>query len=668
MSDQPKHNYFYLLPLLVATVIFYLIINSTVDYTSGDSRLNLLTSQAILEDGTIQLNAQLEDHNINEILRGQWMLTERGGKYYNFYPLGPSVVALPFVWLANRSGMDMANLEHDRSLQKILAGIAIALVFLLLYFIARLYLNRVVALVLATLFVLGTSLISTLGTALWTHNYAVLFVLWSLYLLLRSEQGRSLNYWGVGVLLFFAAWCRPTAAVYVLVVGVYLFLYHRKHCWKTIVAAASLAGLLVWFYMAEIGQALPDYYFSHSHGVSMDRDFFKALEGHLFSAGRGLFAFSPLLLLTLATFLHRSIRKHRWFWLLWGWTIAHLCLISAYPMWWGGWAFGARLTIELLPALFVLLALLVKANGGLLLTGLRQQLQTGVLLVLGLAGTWVHAHQGLYNIDTYFWNGAPSIDHYPQYTIFHCNYPQYLATASSNAAKQLEFETLMKLSAVNYLKEQEDLPVLMQLDGITKSFQQTLEQYKYPGRESFYYHLEEVEAPAFYFHESMYAAVEATNKYSITPVNEPLTLGEFLFKHSDNIVLLAVRDEAAQALSDTTKSYLNTLGGSLPTLDYRGSYAAIIWRGTLLKDQVNNHGGAVLDTTIARQHYHLESGGGDFGNKAAIQLNYINYAPNSRGINVVVLDPNADLLYYTVFDTHVKDREKGVFLKATLKE
>ena len=96
MKDN-EYLSFSLLRLFTAFALFFLALSAKNDYTKGDSRLNLLTSQAILEKGTVKLDDYLPDSVRKNSIEASWVLYAQNGHWYNLYPTGTSLFSLPYV-------------------------------------------------------------------------------------------------------------------------------------------------------------------------------------------------------------------------------------------------------------------------------------------------------------------------------------------------------------------------------------------------------------------------------------------------------------------------------------------------------------------------------------------------------------------------------------------
>ncbi len=277
---------------------------------------------------------------------------------------------------------------------------------------------------------LGSSLTSSLGTALWNLNFTLLIIVLTLSLITAYDSGQSqtLNPFLLSFLLFSAYLCRPTSAIFILVVLAYVFLKSRAIFFRLTLSSSILfLGFIAWNEYW-FGQTLPDYYaLNHSFAT-----FWIALYGHLFSPSRGIFIFSPFFLLAvggMALFFHR-VRQSTLLWLCFFWFSLHIIALSRFPMWWGGYSYGPRLLTDVIPALILITVLLWRELSPFLNSNLKIVAITSYL-ALGSMGIFINSYQGLYNLYAASdWLTRPNIDIYPE-RLLEWNYPQFLATAES---------------------------------------------------------------------------------------------------------------------------------------------------------------------------------------------------------------------------------------------
>ncbi|MGH2544508.1 MAG: hypothetical protein ACRDIB_17080 [Ardenticatenaceae bacterium] len=419
------------LPLCAALFVFVLAFVSPISYAGSDSHFTLLVSQALLEYQTFALDAY-RDAAPAQFEAFAYQLLHNDGHVYYSYPIGTPIFAAPLVSLLNLLGYDMVNTAHNYLLQNLLSALLSALSFYFIYKIGRCYLSRRASLLITTISLLGSVLISAMATALWSLDFAVVLMLASLYLLARYDGGRDRAgaAYPLGALLFLAYLARPTAAIFIAGLLLYLFLRVRATLLKVVVTLVLLFTTFAALSWLQYQSFLPPYYSTSKWFGTAGAAPLTALLGLLVSPSRGLFIYSPFVLVVLFGGLlllhHRPVPTLLW--ISYGWFFTHLFTVAGTAMWWGGYSFGPRLLADALPA--VVMITILAWRGRFTLTPRWRHAGALVYLALGAWSIWVHSYQGLWNVHTVLWNARPSVDAYPAY-LFDWEYPQFLASAES---------------------------------------------------------------------------------------------------------------------------------------------------------------------------------------------------------------------------------------------
>ncbi len=418
---------------ILCAVTFLVSYTSPVSYEFSDPYGSLLTSQAILEHGTIKLDA----YDKNLIKSNQFI--RLGEHVYYLFPIGTSLYATPLVWLANLLGKDMAVYADYHVVQNVLSAITTVISCALIFAICRLYLSFLYSLLLSSTLVFGSSIMSTMGTALWSINFTVVFTLLSLLLLALGHQRKAdINPYFLGFLLFSAYICRPTTSVFIIVVLLYSLWKKPLAFIKLAVTCLALLGIFALFCWVEYKQVLPPYYLPGR--LSGSSTFWVAAYGNLFSPARGLLIYSPFLILTLlgSIYFFRQLYSEPLFWVAASWLTLHMIAISMFPHWWGGFGFGNRLMADAFSALALLTILVCKQAMKMRPPWLYRVVATS-FIVLSTAGVFINTYEGLYNVNTIVWNASPNIDQHPQY-LFDWRYPQFLTSPQMLEERNLEFQ------------------------------------------------------------------------------------------------------------------------------------------------------------------------------------------------------------------------------------
>jgi len=413
--------------LLAAAFLFVAIavlsLTAKVDYSDSDPFVSMYSAQRLVESGGMDLTPYKELHDLA-------FVKQINGRYYDYFPPGTALFSAPFVALYKAAGADMRSADGSRQVQKGIAALVTALSAVLALVIARRWLSLSQSLLLTAVLFMGSSLLSTLGTALWNLNFTVFWMLCALVILTRNlaavSDGKAAL---LGFFLFAAFLCRPTAALFILFAFSLLLLENRRALLISMLVSAALLALFAAISLYELGMVLPPYYLPSR----LESDLFEqALVGNTFSPSRGLFVFSPFLLVLLAAVIFYRGRQGRW--MLWGamlWCLLHLILVSRFPHWWAGNSFGARLMTDTMPGW-----LLISIIGYRALLAQRRRVWLGGFALTACMAVYSNTVQGLFNPYTQEWNKAPGVDENPAQLV-DWRYPQFLHNAERHTERYI---------------------------------------------------------------------------------------------------------------------------------------------------------------------------------------------------------------------------------------
>lgn len=325
------------------------------------------------------------------------------------YPLGAAFTALPVYTVAYLAVPHIFGSELHKAyeseygdeeqtvastMEDLSSAVIAALSALLIWLICRARLPVPSSALITFAYACGTPVMSTASQALWSHGASCLSLALMFYLLLRKESGRLLLALA-GAAAGWAVFCRPTNALPILVLGLWVLMNCR---WRTI--WIGIGGLVVfaatsWLNYAVYGHILGGY---AGHGTLAARFNWEALAGVLVSPSRGLFIFSPFLLASFVLGIASLLRRPSGY--SGGALIAACAYILTYafwPDWGGGFSFGPRLMCDAVP--FLMIPLILEFD-----MIRRRRIITGLFTVLVALSCLVHV-LGVYRGDG-DWNGT----------------------------------------------------------------------------------------------------------------------------------------------------------------------------------------------------------------------------------------------------------------------
>jgi hypothetical protein len=263
----------------------------------------------------------------------------------------------------------------------------------------------------------GSTLWSVASQGAWQHGFAALGLAAAIALLWEDPpRGEAkggarapflrLLFAGFAAAAMVAA--RSLNVVFALALAGVAVQTWRVRAWPFFVFPLLVGGALVAYNVAffgalEGGQQQLEALHRSYHGVegTWTGDLLDGGLGTLASPSRGLFVFSPWILLTLALLPALGWRAlppiARW---LLPALAVYALLLAKYPVWWGGWSFGPRFWTDAVPAFVVLFcAGLDRATG-------RQRAWLAPAIVLVLVSAAIHA-LGAFAYPS-SWNATPT--------------------------------------------------------------------------------------------------------------------------------------------------------------------------------------------------------------------------------------------------------------------
>jgi hypothetical protein len=411
-----------------------------------DSRYSMLVSQSLVSRGSFTLDAYKLPRYPAEwagfyFRNGPiYQIEVADGHLYHLLPPGTPVLSAPYVALLNIFGISPAsadgtyNENWEVRIEASLAALLMALLAAVFFSTARLVLSATWSIIIALGGALGTQVYSTASRALWSETWGILLLGIVVYFLLRHETGkRKFSPILLATLLSWSYFVRPTFAIHIAAITVYVLIFYRRLFFKYALTGAAWFGGFVFYSWFHFHRILPAYY---AAGRLQFQTFWTALAGNLVSPARGVLIYVPVLLFVgylLVRYWNYAIHQ-RLVWLSLSIIAGQLIAVSGFSHWWGGHSFGARMTTGLVPWFVIVAILSVFAMQNWRREGNQEQnlsrlaprvaLTAGsVLLLLSIVintlGATSHA--------TWLWNLRPQeIDRHPE-RLWDWRQPQFLA-------------------------------------------------------------------------------------------------------------------------------------------------------------------------------------------------------------------------------------------------
>lgn len=275
-----------------ASMLFILSIVWTTHWARGivtpfDSKWSIYLTMSILREGKTDLDAYRavipeDDYRIERV----------DGLLYSKYPIGSSVLAIPVVFVFDLLFDSIGHIDlYDHmkhappdpaiwAIEALMASLLVALTAVLIYVLARRFLDPKYSLLMVAIFAYGTSAWSTASRGLWAHGPSMLMLTISLYVILRSKDApQRIQFSSIPLALAYVM--RPTNSLSVLLLTVFVFIQYRKYFWRYLLWALPIAVPFLLYNFSIYHSWLPSYYLLDAMGST--RDFWVGLAGTLIS-------------------------------------------------------------------------------------------------------------------------------------------------------------------------------------------------------------------------------------------------------------------------------------------------------------------------------------------------------------------------------------------------
>jgi len=393
---------------IVFSVVLLIHFKSHV-ITSTDSALSISTAISIIKQGNIDLDEFLKDNKIDNcyVCKGQWVK----GHFYNTYPLGSVIMAVPFVYILGETLDYDVILRYFFKVELLVASFIIALCTLFMYLVARQYLNKMQSLLITFIFAFCTPAWSTASRALWQHGPSMLMLTITLYLFILARKKPFLAQFA-GLSLAFSYLTRPLDIESLVVFTAFVLIYYKKYFFKYALWGSIILTPFFIYNSSTYGSIVPPYYkLSCQLYIFSKETFFEAFFGHAISPSRGLFIFSPILLFSgYGIFLKIKSKEFKELDIfLLGIIFIHWVAVSFFKYWWAGWSIGPRYISDIVP--FFIYFLIPVFRQYFNIKSIKSSLF--VFLILIVLSFFIN-YRCANDPRAWAWNGEPvNVDNYP---------------------------------------------------------------------------------------------------------------------------------------------------------------------------------------------------------------------------------------------------------------
>lgn len=333
------------------TIVFLVYFLNPIVSSSGDTLPTQLLPLSLLKEFDFDLNEfQSEDFGVP---LNEWNTVNVGGRLVSLHTVFPAVLAVPLYapFVLFDYPLVFADIMFISKLFSILSS-ALSVVFL--YMALKEITDKRNALYCSLIYAFATCTWSVSSQEMWHHASSQMFLSLSLYLLLGGlKKEKFIAYSGFPLACAVAS--RPPNLLIALIVSLYVLHKHRAVFPKFLLWAMPPALFLLsysWVYFGSflmLGQG-------NNPLEGWTTPLLYGLAGLLFSPSKGLFVYSPVLVLSFVGIYLAWKGKNTLFKYL---AISIFVVVLLSSKWWewhAGLSYGYRMLVDLTPILCLFLA------------------------------------------------------------------------------------------------------------------------------------------------------------------------------------------------------------------------------------------------------------------------------------------------------------------------
>lgn len=388
--------------------------------SSGDTAPASLIPFTILENHTPYLDSLIP--YIEMRYENTYFLLTGNGHFVSLFPIVTPVLVTPLYiipYLALKfcgtgiSIYDPYFFLLISLMEKISASIVTSLACVFVFLSIRKMFNDKIAWVSTITFGLATNTWSTSSQTLWQHGMVELLLAAMIYLVLLIEEKENIKYIVLlGFLSGLFVFNRPPDSVFLIpIVGYILFLKKKSRLYYCF--SATIASIPFIYYNFYTFGNLFGGYSQNLETLTIEINTVSNILGLLFSPNRGLFIYSPVLILSLVgmyklyTFKNKNIRVFLYLFSI-SFVLDLLVYASFDIHWWAGYCYGPRFLSGMTPIIVMYLAVFLHYVE-VELSANKKAILKSIFLIL-LAISFFVQVIGTFYYPSGDWNGNPDIN------------------------------------------------------------------------------------------------------------------------------------------------------------------------------------------------------------------------------------------------------------------
>lgn len=358
--------------ILLFALIFLIYISSVRFMGTIDGAPTRMLPLSILQEGDFDLDEYTPRDKEDFVW---FVFIDTGNHYISKYPVLSAILALPIYAIPYFAGVEFTS-TLVITLAKVSAAMITTFSAMFLLFIFRKYISEKWSIFLTIAYALGTSSWSISSQDLWQHGASQLFLIITVYLLLKSKK-TDLFYVLIGLSIGLAVAARYLNIIFAALFLIYILYRYRQKIVATILGVilpVSLVAIYQSYYLDKPWQT------GYSCGPFINRsvsciegwhsNFWDGFGGLLVSPSRGLFVFTPFLIISLLGIwkiwnkkkIENQLDNILLFKYISVGVIIFTIIMSKWWAWYGGYTYGPRMMVDIVP--YLMLFLIPVVTGG----------------------------------------------------------------------------------------------------------------------------------------------------------------------------------------------------------------------------------------------------------------------------------------------------------------